>query len=150
MAMAKRQAGDPRSCILSRMTRSPTQQALSKAQSALDEPRVSFRMRIRIGETVAIGPGKVSLLEAIREHGSISAAARHLGMSYRRAWVLIDELNRSLHSPATLTEQGGASGGGCSLTPVGEEIIRLYRDIENQAAKSCAKEIAVLKGLLQS
>ena len=76
-------------------------QALYGIDTALDK-----------GETIAIGPGKVSLLEAVRKHGSISAAARSLDMSYRRAWLLIDELNRSLKSPATISEQGGQSGGG--------------------------------------
>ncbi|KVG23891.1 ModE family transcriptional regulator [Burkholderia ubonensis] len=107
-------------------------------------------MRIRKGDTVALGPGKVALLEAVREHGSISAAARSLGMSYRRAWLLIDELNRSLTSPATMSEQGGHSGGGCTLTPVGEEIVRLYRSIELQAQKHCAKQITALTHLMQS
>ena len=86
-------------------------------------PEVRFRMRIRKGDTVALGPGKVELLEAVREHGSISAAARSLDMSYRRAWLLIDELNQSLKSPATVSEQGGQSGGGCVLTPVGEPTL---------------------------
>ncbi|MGZ2749110.1 winged helix-turn-helix domain-containing protein [Burkholderia stagnalis] len=116
---------------------------------AIDEPQVSFRMRVRMGDTVALGPGKVALLEAVREHGSISAAARSLGMSYRRAWLLIDELNRSLTSPATVSEQGGHSGGGCTLTPVGDEIVRLYRAIEQQAQKHCAKQIAALTGFMQ-
>jgi molybdate transport system regulatory protein len=114
-----------------------------------DTPQVNFRMRVRKGETVALGPGKVALLEAVREHGSISAAARSLGMSYRRAWMLLDELNRSLKSPATVSEQGGPSGGGCTVTPVGEHIIRLYRDIEDHAQKTCAKQIAALIGLMQ-
>lgn len=105
-------------------------------------------MRIRKGETVALGPGKVSLLEAVREHGSISAAARSLDMSYRRAWMLLDELNASLKSPATVSEQGGNSGGGCRVTPVGETIIRLYRDIEIEAQKTCAKQIAALTRLM--
>lgn len=102
---------------------SVTKPTTAATRPAIDAPQVSFRMRIRKGDTVAVGPGKVSLLEAVREHGSISAAARSLGMSYRRAWLLIDELNRSLTSPATVSEQGGHSGGGCTLTPVGEEII---------------------------
>jgi molybdate transport system regulatory protein len=113
-----------------------------------DTLQVNFRMRIRKGETVALGPGKVSLLEAVREHGSISAAARSLDMSYRRAWLLIDELNRSLKSPATVSEQGGHHGGGCVLTPVGEDIIRLYRDIESRAQKTCAKQIDALTNLM--
>jgi molybdate transport system regulatory protein len=108
-----------------------------------------FRMRITKGETIAIGPGKISLLEAVREQGSISAAARSLDMSYRRAWLLIDELNRSLQSPATISEQGGQSGGGCVLTPVGEDIVRLYRDVERIADEACAERIASLMALLK-
>jgi molybdate transport system regulatory protein len=110
---------------------------------------VRFRMRIRKGEHIAIGPGKVALLEAVHAHGSISAAARSLQMSYRRAWLLIDELNRSLQSPATISEQGGQSGGGCVLTPVGEDIVRLYRDVERIAAQSCGEQIASLVGMLK-
>jgi molybdate transport system regulatory protein len=110
---------------------------------------VRFRMRIRKGETIALGPGKVALLEAVHEHGSISAAARSLEMSYRRAWLLIDELNRSLQSPATISEQGGQSGGGCVLTPVGESIVRLYREIEHIADTACAEQIGALTALLK-
>jgi molybdate transport system regulatory protein len=118
-------------------------------QAASHTPHVKFRMRICKGETVALGPGKVSLLEAVREYGSISAAARSLDMSYRRAWMLLDELNSSLKSPATVSEQGGNSGGGCTLTPVGEAIIRLYREIEIEAQRSCSKQIEALKRLMQ-
>ncbi|WP_408515873.1 winged helix-turn-helix domain-containing protein [Paraburkholderia rhynchosiae] len=107
-------------------------------------------MRIRSGDAVALGPGKVDLLEAVREYGSISAAARSLGMSYRRAWLLIDELNRSLKSPATQSEQGGQAGGGCTLTPAGETIIRLYREVEAEARRSCAKQITELTRLIRS
>jgi molybdate transport system regulatory protein len=122
----------------------------SAAKSAKPHTEVRFRMRIRNGDAVALGPGKVELLEAVREYGSISAAARSLGMSYRRAWLLIDELNRSLKAPATHSEQGGQSGGGCTLTPVGERIIYLYRDVEVVAQRSCAKQIAELTKLLRS
>lgn len=111
--------------------------------------RVQFRMRIRKDDAIALGPGKVALLEAIREHGSISGAARGLGMSYRRAWLLVDELNRSLKSPATVSEQGGHSGGGCALTPVGEAIVQLYRDIETQASHACAAQIDALTALIE-
>jgi molybdate transport system regulatory protein len=114
-----------------------------------DHPEVHFRMRIRQAESVAIGPGKIDLLEAVQKHGSISAAARSLGMSYRRAWLLIDELNRTLKHPATVSEAGGVAGGGCVLTPVGEKIIFLYRDIEVQATKTCAPQITALTSLLR-
>ncbi|WP_407667969.1 winged helix-turn-helix domain-containing protein [Paraburkholderia acidipaludis] len=113
------------------------------------DPQVRFRMRILQEGTIALGPGKVSLLEAVREHGSISAAARSLNMSYRRAWLLMDELNRALTSPATVSEHGGQSGGGSTLTPVGEEIIRLYRGIEARAAAACAPEIEALTQLVK-
>ncbi len=112
-------------------------------------PEVRFRMRIRHGETVALGPGKVALLEAVREHGSISAAARSLDMSYRRAWLLMDELNRSLKEPAVVSGTGGQSGGGSTLTLVGEEIVRLYRDIETQAYAACAAQIAALSDMIR-
>nr|WP_060818236.1 LysR family transcriptional regulator [Caballeronia sordidicola] len=126
--------------MLSRMansTKDPT-------RSASGRPEVRFRMRIRQADAVAIGPGKIDLLEAVREHGSISAAARSLGMSYRRAWLLIDELNGTLKTPATSSETGGSSGGGCVLTPVGEKIVRLYREIEEEAARSCSPQISSL------
>lgn len=113
------------------------------------KPEVRFRMRIQQADTIALGPGKVALLEAVREHGSISAAARSLNMSYRRAWLLMDELNKSLKSPATVAEHGGQSGGGCVLTAVGEEIIRLYRGIETQAYAACAAEISALTRMIK-
>ncbi|MDC6128249.1 winged helix-turn-helix domain-containing protein [Burkholderia gladioli] len=142
--------------MLSRMSKpdlpstEPAPEAAESSSLPPGPPQVNFRMRIRRGDTVALGPGKVTLLEAVREQGSISAAARHLGMSYRRAWLLIDELNRSLRAPATHSEQGGASGGGCTLTPVGEKIIALYREIEEEAKRHCDSQIAELTDLMQS
>ncbi|ALK33066.1 winged helix-turn-helix domain-containing protein [Burkholderia plantarii] len=136
--------------MLARMTKPAASSSDTASPPApVGTPQVHFRMRIRRGDTVALGPGKVTLLEAVHEHGSISAAARHLGMSYRRAWLLIDELNRSLRSPATHSEQGGASGGGCTLTPVGESIVALYREIEDEAQRHCAKQIAALTEMMQ-
>lgn len=110
---------------------------------------IRFRLRVRHGGMVAIGPGKIDLLEAVQVCGSISSAARQLNMSYRRAWLLLDELNASLASPATASEQGGSRGGGSQLTPVGEEIIRRYRDIEKQARLACATDIDRLTALLK-
>jgi molybdate transport system regulatory protein len=134
----------PASCMLLRMTKP----AKEKKTSPNIAPEVRFRMRIRQADAIVLGPGKIALLEAVKEHGSISAAARSLGMSYRRAWLLMDELNRSLKSPATVSEHGGQSGGGSLLTPVGEEIVRLYRDIETQAYASCSAQIAKLTKLV--
>jgi molybdate transport system regulatory protein len=136
--------------MLSRMADTPkTTSPPAAKKTPKARPEVRFRMRIRSGGAVALGPGKVELLEAVREFGSISAAARSLDMSYRRAWLLIDELNRSLKSPATHSEQGGQSGGGCTLTPVGEAIVRLYREVEEEASRSCAKQIAELVRLIR-
>jgi molybdate transport system regulatory protein len=149
------------SCMLARMTQpandqpstrtpaAPSPETRKPAKAGQSGPDVRFRMRIVQDGTIALGPGKVQLLEAVREHGSISAAARSLNMSYRRAWLLMDELNRALTSPATVSEHGGQSGGGSTLTPVGEEIIRLYRDIEARAAAACAPEIEALTQLVK-
>ncbi len=110
--------------------------------------KVQFRLRILRGEEIAVGPGKVALLEAIAETGSISAAARQLGMSYRRAWVLVDETNRTLRSPAVATASGGTNGGGTALTTVGEAVVKHYRAVEAAARLAAAKDIAALNRLL--
>lgn len=110
---------------------------------------VRFRLRVRQGPTIAIGPGKIDLLQAVQQCGSISAAARSLNMSYRRAWMLLDELNASLASPATSSEQGGAKGGGSVVTPVGEAVIELYRSIERRASEACTNDIERLISLLK-
>jgi len=94
-------------------------------RTAAPRPELRLRMRVTVGEAIAVGPGKVALLEAVDEHRSISAAAKALGMSYRRAWLLMDELNRSLKSPAVTTATGGANGGGSELTEVGRRLIQL-------------------------
>ena len=92
--------------------------------------KLQFRIRVYRDQSIAIGPGKVALLEALKNTGSISAAARALDMSYRRAWLLIDETNRALKSPAVIAAAGGLKGGGAALTPIGEELISRYREIE--------------------
>ncbi|MFA7669849.1 MAG: winged helix-turn-helix domain-containing protein [Burkholderiaceae bacterium] len=110
--------------------------------------QVRFRMRLYRDDTIVIGPGKVALLEAIRETGSISAAARAMGMSYRRAWLLLDEMNRALATPAVLTATGGSRGGGASLTPVGESIIHHYQQVQSKAEQAAADDITALKALI--
>lgn len=117
--------------------------------STIDPHRIRFRMRIVRDDEIAIGPGKVDLLEAIASEGSISGAARRMSMSYRRAWLLLDQMNRSLSTPATVSAMGGQAGGGCMLTSVGEEIVRLYRDIERQALIASAPQIEALDKLLK-
>lgn len=110
--------------------------------------RVQFRLRIYRDDSIAFGPGKVAVLEAVAETGSISAAARQLGMSYRRAWMLIDEMNNALSSPAVNTAAGGSRGGGTALTPVGEEIVKHYRAIEHAARLATAADVRALTRLL--
>lgn len=112
--------------------------------------RARFRFRIYNGSVVAIGPGKVDLLEAIAETGSISAAARSMNMSYRRAWSLVETLNQSLREPAVITATGGTHGGGARLSEVGAEIVRRYRAIEDIAMQAAAEDVAALTVLLKN
>jgi molybdate transport system regulatory protein len=109
---------------------------------------IQFRLRIRCGELIVIGPGKVSLLESIAANGSISAAARKLDMSYRRAWSLVDEMNRGLTQPVVDTSSGGSHGGGATLTDTGREVIARYRQVEQIAAQAAAEPLSVLTALV--
>jgi molybdate transport system regulatory protein len=104
-----------------------------------------FRLRIRRGNDIALGPGKVDLLEAIDAAGSITAAARSLGMSYRRAWLLVDTMNRCFRAPLVAAEAGGKRGGGARLTRLGGEVIERYRRIERSAARAGAADIRALR-----
>ena len=105
-------------------------------------------LRITLSESFYIGPGRADLMELIAETGSISAAARQLGMSYRRAWLLIDEMNRTLSSPAVNTATGGSHGGGTALTAVGEELVKRYRAVESTARMAAAADLAALTRML--
>jgi molybdate transport system regulatory protein len=98
-------------------------------------------LRLDLGPDVAVGPGKVRLLELIGERGSISAAGRAMDMSYRRAWLLVDELNRSFSEPLVSTQLGGAKGGGAELTPFGRRLVDDYRAMEREAAAAVAKRM---------
>jgi molybdate transport system regulatory protein len=114
-----------------------------------DRPEAHFRLRITRGADIAIGPGKVDLLEAIADTGSITAAAKALGMSYRRAWLLVDMMNRCFETPVVVAGAGGAKGGGATVTPLGVEVVRRYRRIEAAAAKAGAADLAALIRLLR-
>ena len=109
-----------------------------------------FRLRIGSDRELALGPGKVALLEAIEQTGSISAAGRKLGMSYRRAWLLVDALNRACTRPVITTATGGREGGGTALTPTGAEIVRRYRRIEALATAAAGREIHALQKLMRN
>ena len=106
------------------------------------------RLRILMGAAVALGPGKADLLDAVDREGSISAAARSMGMSYRRAWILIEAMNRDFREPLVETVAGGAGGGGAQLTPAGQEALRRYRAMEDKATKAVAKEMSAFADLL--
>ncbi len=105
-------------------------------------PLVSIRLDLPGGR---IGPGKVALLEAVAREGSISAAGRAMGMSYRRAWTLIAELNRVLGGPVVNAAAGGTHGGGASLTPLGQDVVARYRRIEAAAARAAARQMRALE-----
>jgi len=107
---------------------------------------VQFRIRFKTGLGPMFGPGKVALLEAIEEHGSISAAARNLRMSYRRAWMLVDEMNQVFSTPLVESAVGGKAGGGAHLTDLGRRMAKRYRLMEKNAEKGAARDIdAILR-----
>ena len=114
-------------------------------------PRAAAKTRIRVlfGSAFAIGPGKADLLQAIEQTGSISAAARSMGMSYRRAWLLIDTMNQCFREPVVDTATGGKGGGGAQITPFGSTALRLYREMEAGAAASVARHMAGFSRLLR-
>jgi molybdate transport system regulatory protein len=106
-------------------------------------------IRIDLASGDRIGPGKIALLEAIRSTGSISAAARSLGMSYRRAWLLVEEVNHALRAPAVTAETGGPGGGGAVITPIGEKVVDLYRAIESNARAAAGGEFRAIGKLIR-
>jgi molybdate transport system regulatory protein len=106
---------------------------------------VRLTVRVDFGADRALGPGKIRLLEAIGESGSISQAGRSLGMSYRRAWLLVDDMNRCFREPVVATKPGGAQGGGAALTPFGLELIEKYRAIETQATSAAKPQLHALE-----
>lgn len=101
----------------------------------------SLSIRVDLGPDASIGPGKARLLELIAQTGSISAAARAMGMSYRRAWLLIDDLKTVFGEPLVATAAGGRHGGGAALTPRGTVVLDAFRRMERAAAKAAAREL---------
>jgi molybdate transport system regulatory protein len=105
-------------------------------------PRV--RISIVFESGARIGPGKATLLEGIRDTGSISAAAREMGMSYKRAWLLLDSMNQAFTEPVVTAAPGGAGGGGATLTSFGAEVLERYRRIHDRASAMSADDVAAL------
>ena len=108
--------------------------------------RLSIRIDFAGGRRV--GPGKIRLLELIDETGSISAAGKEMGMSYRRAWLLVDEINHVFREPLVETQMGGSGGGGARLTRLGRDVVGRYRAIEGAAATASAADLRALRSSL--
>jgi molybdate transport system regulatory protein len=106
-------------------------------------------LRVDFGPSRSVGPGKVRLLEAVDRTGSISQAGRTLGMSYRRAWLLIDDMNRCFRHAVVSARPGGSRGGGAELTEFGATLVRDYRSIETAAAVAAKKRLRGLEAALR-
>lgn len=104
-----------------------------------------LKLTIVLGSGARIGPGKVALLKSVRETGSIAAAARAMGMDYKRAWLLIDSLNRAFNTPAVERVAGGPKGGGATLTAFGEELLARYTELQTGAEKRAVADLAALE-----
>ena len=100
------------------------------------------------GTEIAIGPGKADLLEAIAASGSISESARRLGMSYRRAWLLVDTMNRCFREPVVASATGGSGGGGAQVTPFGRKVLATYRKLETTVERALDRPLEELTELL--
>lgn len=111
-------------------------------------PAIMIRPRVTIGESVVIGPGKVDLLRHVAQGRSISAAARAMGLTYKRAWLMIDSLNRSLGKPVVEAVAGGKGGGGARLTPIGEALVARYEALEAKINAAAEPELSALHALI--
>ena len=108
-----------------------------------------LRLRVVLRHGAALGPGKIDLLEAIAETGSIRAAGNRFKMSYRRAWGLVAELNGMFETPLVVAETGGKGGGGASLTLLGREVVRRFRAMEIEAGKAIEGDVRKLSKRLK-
>ena len=115
---------------------------------AASPPRLKLKAQVLVGDDIALGPGKVELLEEIDRCGSIAAAARAMGLSYRRAWMMVDTMNRCFESPLVARAHGGARGGGAALTDVGRAAARLFRDLEAELEGAARTSAERLKAML--
>ena len=109
-------------------------------------PRLTLRIDFDQGH--ALGPGKIKLLELIGSHGSIAAAGRQMGMSYRRAWLLVDSVNRCFRQPVVASQAGGPHGGGASLTEFGRAVVQHYRAVESASQSAASADLAALSAAL--
>lgn len=107
-----------------------------------------LRIRIVFGDHEMMGPGKAELLERIERCGSIAAAGREMGMSYKRAWELVGKLNAMFRDPLVESMRGGPGGGGAMLTQAGREVLELYRAFEQEAAAAGSAQLDALRSRL--
>jgi len=110
---------------------------------------LKLSVRVFVDDTIALGPGKLSLLDSIAQNGSISAAARAMSMSYARAWRLVDDMNRCFKSPLVLTASGGKHGGGARVTEEGRQVLQVYRDMQARVREAAAPGYAQIQPLLR-
>jgi molybdate transport system regulatory protein len=110
--------------------------------------RQGARLRLVLEPDIAIGPGKADILEGIKETGSIAAAGRRMGMSYKRAWLLVETMNRCFQEPLVATSRGGSAKGGAVLTRSGHEVLERYRRMEQLTAEAVGDELRALRALL--
>jgi molybdate transport system regulatory protein len=117
-----------------------------ESRMSAEKPALVLRLRLKVNDLVLLGPGKADLLDAIDRTGSISAAARAMGMSYRRAWLLLDEVSRHLDQPVVDASFGGKGGGGARLTAFGRSVRDCYRRMQARTEQLLADDIAWLAG----
>lgn len=113
------------------------------------EPHARLWIKVDLGERGQIGPGKINLLKAVASEGSISAAARTMGMSYRRAWLLIDAMNKTCGQAVVDTRIGGPDRGGASLTALGADLVSLFEEVQAQAQDAARQRLDMLLGCLE-
>lgn len=109
---------------------------------------IAIRLFLKLDADTRIGHGKIALLEAIGETGSISAAGRALGMTYRRAWELADHLNKAFGRPLVEGHTGGSGGGGASLTELGREVVARYRALLAATEEAAGPHVAAIEALM--
>jgi molybdate transport system regulatory protein len=112
------------------------------------ETEIQLRLRVVQGGSILFGPGRADLLELIQDHGSIAAAGRQMGMSYKRAWALVDSMNTTFAAPLVEAAKGGAGGGGAKLTPLGIELLSAYRTLEQRCVEASAGPLARFRAAL--
>ncbi len=132
----------------------PVARKKASAQSASTDASAGsqreLRLRVFAGSVIAMGPGKADLLSAIEATGSISAAARELGMSYKRCWDLVSIMNEHFKAPLVISVKGGSNGGGAALSALGSEALNRYRAMEIRAAKAIAKDVERIRFMLRA